>query len=364
MLLMIVRAVYALVCAGAIATYISPGAREFGIIQPRIVADYPFLSFVVLLGLTQAVTVLDLLIRRKRIEVISAVYFGVLVGALLSYLLLQALAPAIRNTDAEGVVELLVTLILPYISISLLLQTKDDFRFVIPYVEFARELKGGKPLILDSSALIDGRIADVIETRIIDAQLIVPQFILHEVQEIADSGDKSRRSRGRRGLEVLAKLQNSPVADIRVQEATVDAHDKEVDHRLIEVAKQVGGRIVTNDFNLAKVAGVQGVDCINLNDVANALKPRYLPGDHIHVKIMKEGESQGQGVGYLDDGTMVVCEQAARHKGKEVDVIVTSVLQSSAGRMIFGREASPTDRHPDRAYSEPAAEKVTERATS
>ncbi|HEX6984056.1 MAG TPA: PIN domain-containing protein, partial [Planctomycetaceae bacterium] len=306
MLLIILRAVYALVCAGAIATYVSQSAPEFGIDQPRIVRDYPFLSFVVLLALTQAVTVIDLLVRRKRIEVISAVYFGLLIGALLSYVLLQALAPAIRGTDAEGMVELLVTLILPYVSISLLLQTKDDFRFVIPYVEFARELKGGKPLILDSSALIDGRIADVVETRIIDAQIVVPQFILHEVQEIADSGDKSRRARGRRGLEVLAKLQNSAVADVRVQETKEEVHGKEIDHRLIDLAKQIGGRIVTNDFNLAKVAGVQGVDCINLNDVANALKPRYLPGDQIHIKVIKEGESVGQGVGYLDDGTMVV----------------------------------------------------------
>ncbi|MBA3313384.1 MAG: PIN/TRAM domain-containing protein [Planctomycetaceae bacterium] len=358
MLLIIIRAVYAFVCAGAIATYVSPGARDYGIDQPQIVRDYPFLSFTVLLALTQSVTLIDLLLRRKRIEVISAVYFGLLVGALLSYLLLQALAPAIRGTDAQGAVELLVTLILPYVSISLLLQTKDDFRFVIPYVEFARELKGGKPLILDSSALIDGRIADVIETRIIDAQIIVPQFILHEVQEIADSGDKSRRSRGRRGLEVLAKLQNSPVADVRVQEAKEDVHGKEVDHRLIDLAKQVGGRIVTNDFNLNKVAGVQGVDCINLNDVANALKPRYLPGDHVHIKVIKEGESPGQGVGYLDDGTMVICEQAARQKGKEIDVVVTSVLQSSAGRMIFGREAVAGDRYPDRAAPPMAAEKV------
>ncbi len=302
-----------------------------------------------LLALTQAVTIIDMVMRRKRIEVISAVYFGLLVGALLSYLLLQALAPAIRGTQAQGAVELLVTLILPYVSISLLLQTKDDFRFVIPYVEFARELKGGKPLILDSSALIDGRISDVVETRIIDAQIVVPQFILHEVQEIADSGDKSRRSRGRRGLEVLAKLQNSAIADVRVQEASEDVHGKEVDHRLIELAKQLGGRIVTNDFNLSKVAGVQGVACINLNDVANALKPRYLPGDHVHIKVIKEGESPGQGVGYLDDGTMVICEQAARLKGKDIDVVVTSVLQSSAGRMIFGREAAANDRYPDRA---------------
>ena len=361
MLLIIIRAVYALVCAGAIATYVSPGARDFGIDQPQIVSEYPFLSFIILLALTQSVTLIDLLVRRKQIEVISAVYFGLLIGALLSYLLLQALAPAIRGTEGESLAELLVTLILPYISISLLLQTKDDFRFVIPYVEFARELKGGKPLVLDSSALIDGRIADVIETRIIDAQIVVPQFILHEVQEIADSGDKSRRSRGRRGLEVLAKLQNSSIADVRVHDTKDEVHGKEVDHRLIDVAKQVGGRIVTNDFNLNKVAGVQGIDCINLNDVANALKPRYLPGDSIRIKVIKEGESPGQGVGYLDDGTMVVCEQAARQKGKEIDVVVTSVLQSSAGRMIFGRDSGPNERHPDRAsHAEQRTEKVAQ----
>ena len=361
MLLIIIRAVYALVCAGAIATYVSPGAAEFGINQPMVVGNHPLLSFFVLLFLTQTVTFFDLLIRRKRIEVISAVYFGLLIGSLLSYLLLQALAPAINGTDAEGIAELLCMLILPYISISLLLQTRDDFRFVIPYVEFARELKGGKPLILDSSALIDGRIADVIETRIIDAQVLVPQFILHEVQEIADSGDKSRRSRGRRGLEVLAKLQNSTVADVRVQDMGNDPENKEVDHRLIEFAKQAGGRIVTNDFNLNKVAGVQGVDCINLNDVANALKPRYLPGDNIHIKVIKEGESPGQGVGYLDDGTMVVCEHAARHKGKSIDVAVTSVLQSSAGRMIFGRESDSTPLRPEAERVGHAAMKIEDK---
>ena len=152
MLLIILRAVYALVCAGAIATFVSQAAPEYGIDQPRFVRDNPFIAFVLLLALTQAVTVIDLLIRKKRIEVISAVYFGLLIGALLSYLLLQALAPAISGTDAEGVVELLATLVLPYISISLLLQTKDDFRFVIPYVEFARDLKGGKPLVLSAAS--------------------------------------------------------------------------------------------------------------------------------------------------------------------------------------------------------------------
>ncbi len=362
MLLIVIRAVYALVCAGAIATYVSPAAASFDIHQPRFVQDHPLLSFVLLLAATQAAVVIDLLIRRKRIEVISAVYFGLLIGALLSYLMLLALAPAVRGTQAENVVELLVTLMLPYITVSLLLQTKDDFRFLIPYVEFSRELKGGKPLILDSSALIDGRIADLVETRMIDSQLVVPQFILHEVQEIADSGDKSRRARGRRGLEVLKRLQDSDAADVAVHDSKADAAGKEVDHRLIELAKQLGGRIVTNDVNLNKVAGVQGVACINLNDVANALKPRHLPGDHVHMKVIREGESAGQGVGYLDDGTMVVCEQAAYRKGREIDVVVTSVLQSSNGRMLFGREAAPGEQQSDRIERQPMSALAAEKA--
>lgn len=338
MLLLIVRLLYVFICAGAVASFISPSA-----LHPQIVEDHPLASFVILMLLTQVITIADIFIPRKRIEVISAIYFGLLVGALLSYLMIQALSPVMPTADIRNAVQMVTTLILPYICISLLLQTKDDFRFVIPYVEFAKEVKGGKPLILDSSALIDGRIADIIDTNIVDSPMVVPQFVLHEVQDIADSNDKTRRTRGRRGLEVLSKLQNHPNVDIRVQETKKDEQrGMTVDQRLVELGKSLGGRIVTNDFNLNKVATLQGIPVINLNDVANALKPRFLPGDRLKIKVMKEGESQGQGVGYLDDGTMVVCEQAAHLIGRDIDVIVTSMLQSSAGRMIFGRQVHTT----------------------
>ncbi|MCL4109328.1 UNVERIFIED_CONTAM: hypothetical protein GTU68_038957 [Idotea baltica] len=227
-------------------------------------------------------------------------------------------------------------LILPYLCVSLLLQTKDDFRFVIPYVEFARDLKGGRPLVVDSSSLIDGRIAEVLDTQILESPLIVPDFVLAEVQEIADSSDKNRRIRGRRGLEVLATMQQSPHNEVRVQET--DRHEfrsMAVDHKLVELAKQLRGGVITNDFNLNKVASVQGIVVVNLNDVANALRPRFIPGERLTIKIIKEGEGAGQGVGYLDDGTMVVCEGAGHLIGQNVDNIVSSVLQSSAGRMIF-----------------------------
>jgi len=338
MLLIILRCLYAIVCIGTILAYVTQGL-DGGSDPPGFIGQHRFLGFILLLVVTQLVTVFDLVFPRKRIEVISAVYFGLLIGFLLSYLFIQALTPAIAQWEYREVAIVLTTLVIPYLCISLLLQTKDDFRFIIPYVEFSRDLKAGKPLVVDSSALIDGRIAEVVDTHIIDGLLVVPQFILHEVQEIADSNDKLRRTRGRRGLEVLSKLQNNPNVEIKMHETDKSVGDGlSIDQRLVEVAKLLGGRVVTNDFNLNKVASVQGIDVINLNDVANALKPRYLPGERLRIKVIREGESQGQGVGYLDDGTMVVCESANHLIGKEIDIIVTSVLQSSAGRMIFGRQ--------------------------
>ncbi|MEX0726618.1 MAG: TRAM domain-containing protein [Planctomycetaceae bacterium] len=333
MLLIIIRIVFILVCAGAIATYVSPGTTH-----PAFVAEYPFVTFFGLLALACLVVVADMFIRRKQIEVISATYFGLLVGFLLSHMLLQALEPVLHNSPAYIMVAMMTMMILPYICISLLLQTKDDFRFIIPYVEFSRELKGGRPLVLDSSSLIDGRIADVVDTKILDSEMVVPDFILNEVQDIADSSDKVRRTRGRRGLDILARLQNNPAVDVKVYTPkNVDQRGLSVDQRLVLVTKELNGRCVTNDFNLNKVASVQGVDVINLNDVANSLRPRYLPGERLRIRIIKEGETPGQGVGYLDDGTMVVCEQANFLIGKDVECVVTSVLQSSAGRMIFAR---------------------------
>ena len=291
MLLLIIRIFYAVICAGAIAAFL--GTEQTS--QPTFVQKNTIATFVGLLLVSQSVTVLDILIKRKRIELISAIYFGLLIGVLLSFLLMLAIGTivvSLRLQEWQPIIGALSTLVLSYMSTSFLLQTKDDFRFVIPYVEFARELKGGRPLILDSSALIDGRICDVVETRIIDTQMVVPSFVLKEVQDIADSSDKTRRTRGRRGLDVLSKLQSIPHAEIEVR----DAEDRDtikgkgVDQKLVSLAKQIGAGIVTNDFNLNKVASVQGVDVINLNDVASALRPRYLPGDTLALKIQREGE--------------------------------------------------------------------------
>jgi uncharacterized protein YacL len=346
-LLIAIRVAYICVCGWAIAAYVRASASTETSLPPEIV-QHPLATFFLVLLTTQLVVILDLAIRKKRIEIISSIYFGLVIGVLLSYLLVRVLEPVLsRMVDPYyvGIIDVVIFLSIPYACMSFLLQTKNDFRFVIPYVEFSRELKGNRPLVIDSSALIDGRIADLVETRVIDSQLIVPQFVLREVQDIADSGDKMRRTRGRRGLEVLGKLQSNAHADIRVRETPVDeGQGVSVDQRLVNLAKQIGGRVVTNDFNLNKVASVQGVEVVNLNDVANALRPRYLPGERLRLRILKEGEAAGQGIGYLDDGTMVVCEQSSHLINQDVEIIVTSMLQSSAGRMIFGRQVHQTSK--------------------
>lgn len=190
--------------------------------------------------------------------------------------------------------------------------------------------------ILDTSVIIDGRIADVAETGFLTGTLIIPQFILRELQQVADSPDSSKRQRGRRGLDMLNRLQNNNSLDIQIVETDFPSV-REVDLKLIELGKQLDAVIVTNDFNLNKVAQLRGVNVLNINELANALKPVVLPGEAMRVFILKEGKEYNQGVAYLDDGTMVVVDNARRLIGKNTDIAVTSVLQTTAGKMIFGR---------------------------
>ncbi len=286
----------------------------------------------------------DCLISRKRLDAISALYFGLIVGLFLAYVGGLALTPFLMITDPEKldrvrpVVQLVLAPMLCYLCISLLMQTRDDFRFIIPYIEFAKEVKGRRPYILDTSVVIDGRIADVVETNAFDSQLVMPRFAITELQAIADSSDRLRRSRGRRGLDILNRLRNNPEVDLKIYDRDLpEFAGQPVDLKLVGLAKHLEGKLITNDYNLNKIARLHGVGVINLNDVANALKPVFLPGEHIEVRIVKAGEEPGQGVGYLDDGTMVVVEGGRDHIKQNVHIAVTSVLQTSAGRMVFGR---------------------------
>lgn len=341
MLLWLLRGLFAVIVLGvAIAAFNTFADAQDGRIWPGIRAA------LVILGTGSLVLFTDLWERNKQITTLSALYFGLLLGLLLGWLISMALERFmvvwLEEKAAEPVMittRVFVTVVCCYITISTLLQTKDEFRFIIPYVEFAKQVKGGKPLVLDTSVIIDGRIADLCDTRIIDSKLIVTRFVLQELQGIADSSDKLKRNRGRRGLDILKKLQGNPKIELEMQEGRVpEAGEKaRVDERLVLFAKSVGGRVVTNDFNLNKIAQLQGVEVINLNEVANALKTVALPGEGMTIRIVKPGDQPGQGVGYLDDGTMVVVEQGRQHIGNEVGLTVTSVLQTPAGRMIFGR---------------------------
>ena len=188
--------------------------------------------------------------------------------------------------------------------------------------------------VLDTSVIIDGRIADICETGFLDGTLVVPQFVLRELQQVADSSDSLKRNRGRRGLDVLQRVQK--MAHVQVQIVETDFPEvREVDLKLIELAKRLSGKIVTNDFNLNKVAQLRGVAVLNINELANSLKPVVLPGEVLRVFVLKEGKESGQGVAYLDDGTMVVVDQGKRAIGRTIEVTVTSVLQTTAGKMIF-----------------------------
>ncbi len=322
--------------------------------------EFLFFSF---LGIALVVIALDIFVPRKSLAAISGTFFGLVVGMVVAYglsLIVDMVAQTIVGSpraDNPGEyytadqIKIALGVICCYLSVSFILQTKDDVRFVIPYVEFAKQSKGAKPLILDTSVIVDGRIADIAETRIIDSEMIVPRFVLQELQTIADSGDKLKRTRGRRGLDMLNKLQSSEKSDIQILDVVVDGSsvDAGVDELLIDLCVELGGKVVTNDYNLNKIAQLRGVTVININDLTNALKPVFLPGETLSIKIIKPGEEMGQGIGYLEDGTMVVAEGGRNHIGDTIGITVTSVLQTSAGRMIFGRaEGSPPSEANDR----------------
>jgi uncharacterized protein YacL len=269
---------------------------------------------------------------------------GSLLGGAIGLALAKTVGAALywANLGSGRVVFLhsLILLALPYLGIVMggrRGEWLDPARFVTLF-------RGTSPQrryrILDTSVIIDGRIADICETGFMDGTLVIPQFVLKELQMVADSSDSAKRNRGRRGLDILQKIQKMSGVDVMISD--IDFPEvREVDLKLIELARTLPGKIVTNDFNLNKVAQLRGVDVLNINELANSLKPVVLPGELMKVFILKEGKEYNQGVAYLDDGTMVVVDNARRMIGKTIDVVVTSVLQTTAGKMIFGRFLDP-----------------------
>ncbi len=373
MLLYFVRTIFLLSLLGIALSYVTGGISGSNVSEisegTAIFAYHKEAVILGTVGLGILVIGLDILISRKSLSAISGLFLGLLAGLTIAFVFSliidlivdiaasdlrePVLGTVVRNVNGQvvpqtivvgyrdkpvvGAVKLLIGVICCYISVSFILQTKDDIRFIIPYVEFEKQVKGGRPILLDTSAIIDGRILDVAKTKIFDNPLVIPRFVLQELQLIADSSDKLKRTRGRRGLDIINKLQSEKGLDISIHEISHKGGRLDVDQKLVSLAEELSGKIITTDYNLNKVARIRGVDVINLNDLANSLKPVVLPGEIMQIKIIKPGEEAGQGVGYLDDGTMVVVEGAKEKIGKIVNVIVTSSLQTSAGKMIFAR---------------------------
>jgi uncharacterized protein YacL/energy-converting hydrogenase Eha subunit A len=381
MILHVIRGSFLLLCAAVASLYVLPFQRDQELTFTGVV-----IMLIGALAIAGTVIAIDMFTRRKRLSAVSGVFLGLIAGLIAAYALsfvvdlfglltrpsVEAAQPQIspdspqfqqldeqrqsmlrhqalryqrQLQEQEAYFRLLrgvkvfIGLITCYLSISLVIQTKDDFRFVIPYVEFAKQIRGTRPTVVDTSVIVDGRIIDILDTGVMQGTLIVPKFVLNELQTIADSTDKLRRARGRRGLDVLHKLQDQSQVEVVIEDREPEGAG--VDQKLVNLAMEMQGRILTNDYNLNKIARLRGLEVINLNDLAKALRPVVLPGERISVTLVKPGESAGQGVGYLEDGTMVVVEGGAEHLKETVSLTVTSTLQTSAGRMIFGKYEGP-----------------------
>jgi uncharacterized protein YacL len=288
------------------------------------------------LGVLVAVSVIALELRLHRVPAHNMV--GALVGGVTGLLGANLVWGVIADLElvAQHFIHSTLIVFLIYIGVVIGARRGEWFEpaHVIAAFKDASRLHQYK--ILDTSVIIDGRIADICETGFLDGTLVVPQFVLRELQQVADSSDSLKRNRGRRGLDILQRIQKMPHVQVQIVE-TDFPEVREVDLKLIEVAKRLSGKIVTNDFNLNKVAQLRGVAVLNINELANSLKPVVLPGEVLRVSVLKEGKEAGQGVAYLDDGTMVVVEQGKRAIGRMIDVTVTTVLQTTAGKMIFCR---------------------------
>src|SRR6187431_1636292 len=278
----------------------------------------------------------ELRIRRASLKTLIGAAIGSIMGIVGAFLIGILISRQEMDPEVKTFLTLALTFFMAYVGL-MVGAAKGDYLELSALGGILTDKASRRDLkILDTSVIIDGRIADVAETGFLTGSLIIPQFILRELQQVADSPDSSKRQRGRRGLDMLHRLQNNSSLNIQIVETDFPAV-REVDLKLIELGKQLDAVIVTNDFNLNKVSQLRGVEVLNINELANALKPVVLPGEAMRVFILKEGKEYNQGVAYLDDGTMVVVDNARRLIGKTADIAVTSVLQTTAGKMIFGR---------------------------
>ncbi|MFQ5681012.1 MAG: PIN/TRAM domain-containing protein [Candidatus Omnitrophota bacterium] len=287
-------------------------------------------------GAAGIIILLEMGMRRVSMRGLSSAVFGLILGLIMSKLISDALSVLILDSGVSSFTSIALTMVFCYLGMALALRGREEFNLIIPYVRLKRHDQNEDLIVLDTSCIIDGRIIDICKTKFINARMVVPRFVLKELQQIADSSDYIKRRRGRRGLETLHFMQKKSGINIIIHEG--DFPDiKEVDAKIVKLAKMIDARVLTMDFNLNRVAGIQGVNVLNINELVNALKPVVYPGEEMEVKLIKEGKEHNQAVGYLEDGTMIVVEDGRGFLGRMVRVVVSSVLQTQAGRMIFAK---------------------------
>src|SRR6266513_1297077 len=293
----------------------------------------PGLVFGIVFGLV--VVLIDRLLKGVSLRLFSSATFGLLLGLIFANLLMASEVLRYQSETMQWAARLIVYALFGYLGMMLAMRSsRDEFSLIIPYVRFAREMTQHEPLVVDTNVIIDGRIADLCGTGFLSRSLIVPRFILDELQTLADSHDPAKRERGRRGLEILNQLQRARELDLTIHDSTDDPA-LPVDARLVRTAKLLQARLLTNDQALCQVARLQQVPALNLADLARALRPAAAAGDELELNLVKEGRESHQAVGYLPDGTMIVVNHARAHLGKVATIVVSSALQTGAGRLIF-----------------------------
>ena len=293
------------------------------------------LGMVIGFGFGWVMIAIDELVKGFSLRAFSATTFGLILGTVVALLIDGSGLFEKAEETTRWLIRLGLFLSFGYIGMVLAMRSnKEDFSLIIPYVRFAPQTKPEHLLLLDTSVIIDGRIADLIEANFIEGLIIVPRFVLKELQQIADSNDSIKRARGRRGLEMLNRIQHNPRNEVKIHEGDFPEED-DVDAKLVHLARILGAKLYTNDFNLGKVAELQSVKYVNLHDVAKSMRTILIPGEQLSLRLVREGKDKGQGVGYLPDGTMVVVNNAQAAVGRQVEVQVQSLLQTGAGVIVF-----------------------------
>jgi len=278
---------------------------------------------------------LEMSLRRVSVRGLSSMVFGLLLGIILAKLVADTLSLLPLNETLLSTSRVVFTLVFSYLGAIMALRGKNEFHLIIPYVKFKRQEMDERVTLLDTSAIVDGRIVDLYKTNFFGGSILVPRFVLQELQKLSDSESAFKRQKGRRGMEILRGMQKNSKMDVKIHEEDIP-REEEVDAKLVKLAKIMDARIFTTDYNLSRIAAIQGIEVLNVNELVNAVKPIFFQEDELEVRLVKEGKEPDQAIAYTNDGTMIVVNGAKELIGENVNIVISSVLQTQAGKMIFG----------------------------